>query len=259
MRERELAKIKSWCHCASQNFGSYRHLHNLVADVTKQKTAIAAIAKVIPDHYASRSRIAEIFNKLGKRASAEYVRDKLPTTAKLRFGELGEILAATYVTDYSPYQTIRKLRWKDHRDMAMRGDDILGVRVVAPGQMFFLKGEVKSRGSLTTSVVKEARKALVASRNRPSPHALAAMADRLHESGEVALSDEILAHQYDYGIKLEQVTHFIFAFSGNNPSAFLQADLSAYAGKVRQHVVGLHVADPTKFVGEVYQMVIANG
>ncbi|MGB5077680.1 MAG: Hachiman antiphage defense system protein HamA [Sphingorhabdus sp.] len=254
-----MTKLKSWCHCTSQTIRAKQELHTLVANAMNQAEAIDAIAGVMPGHYASETRIADIFARLGKHASADYIRDKLPTTATLRFGELGEILAATYVADYSPYQSIRKLRWKDHRNMAMRGDDILGVRVDAAGQMRFLKGEVKSRGSLTTGTIKDARKALKASRNRPSPHALASMADRLDETGDAALGAQILEHQYKLGIKLDQVTHFIFTFSGNDPLALLQADLAAYSGTVRQHVVGLHINEPNKFVGKVYRKVIANG
>ena len=224
-----MAQIKNWCHGTSQTIQTKHQLHTFVADATKQDAAIDAIAGVVPSHYASEARIADIFATLGKHASAAYVRDKLPTTATLRFGELGEILAATYVADYSTYQTIRKLRWKDHRNMAMRGDDILGVQVSPTGEMHFLKGEVKSRGSLTTATINDARKALKASRNRPSPHALAAMADRLDEVGDAALGAQILTHQYKLGIKLDQVTHFIFTFSGNDPSSFLQADLPAFA------------------------------
>jgi hypothetical protein len=254
-----LAKIKNWCHCTSQTIKTKHELHKFVADVTKQPAAIAAVAAVVPSHYASETRIADILAKLGKHASAKYVRDKLPSSATLRFGELGEILAATYVTDYSTFQPIRKLRWKDHRNMAMRGDDILAVDVDPQGVLRFLKGEVKSRGALTSTTVKDARKALVASRNRPTPHALAALADRLNELGNATLSGQILAQQYKYGIKLEQVTHFIFAFSGNDPAPFLETDLSEYKGKVRQHVVGLQVDAPTKFVKKVFGKVIANG
>jgi hypothetical protein len=81
----------------------------------------------------------------------------------------------------------------------------------------------------------------------------------LNELGEVALSDLILKHQLKLGIKLEQVTHFLFMFSGNDPMPLLKADLSAYRGKVRQHVVGLRVADHQKFIRRVYKQVIANG
>lgn len=251
--------MRDWCHCTSHNIRKDQSLHQLTADATKLTAAVDAVAQIVPKHYASESRVADILERLGKPASAAYVRDKLPTTARLRFGELGEILATNYVTDYSPYQSIYKLRWKDHRDMAMRGDDILAVRIPESGPMRFLKGEVKSRTSLTSATVREARVALRASKNRPTPHALAAFADRLNETGNVALSNAVLTCQYKDGIKLDQVTHLLFTFSGNDPGTILSADLTAYKGKVRQHVVGLQVAEPAAFVSTVFGKVIKNG
>ncbi|MES2290305.1 MAG: Hachiman antiphage defense system protein HamA [Pseudomonadota bacterium] len=254
-----MSKIATWCHGSVQNIRADQDLHKYVADASKLNSAIDEIAKIVPGHYASESRIADILAKLGKTASANYVRDKLPTTPKLRFGELGEMLAASWIADYSAYQTINKLRWKDHRNMAMRGDDILAIAMPPGGQMQFLKGEVKSRKTLDGTTVREARLALRASRNRPTPHALAALADRYNEMGHAALSDAILTYQYKLGIRLDQVTHFIFTFSGNDPSSVLVTDMTAYRGRVKQVVVALHVGDPAKFTSRVFRKVIANG
>lgn len=258
-RERKLAKMRDWCHCTTHEIRKDQNLHRLTADTANLTAAIDAVARVVPKHYASESRVADILERLGKKASAAYVRDKLPTTARLRFGELGEILATSYVTDYSSYKSIYKLRWKDHREMAMRGDDILAVFIPDSGSMRFLKGEVKSRASLTSTTVRQARVALRASKNRPTPHALAAFADRLNETGNAELSNAIIKCQYDEGIKLDQVTHLLFTFSGNDPGTILNADLTAYKGKVRQHVVGLQIDKPSNFVSQVYGKVIKNG
>jgi hypothetical protein len=248
-----MAKIKSWCTCNSESVKSHA-LHGFVADPAKLPAAVVAVAKVLPGHYASETRIAQLLADLGKPAAAKYVKDKLPTSPTLRSGELGEILAASYVDDYSDYSApVRKLRWKDHRNMAMRGDDILGVRTDAAQEIKFLKGEAKSRKSLDAATINEAAAALKATRNRPTPHALAFLADRLNELGETALSDLILKHQLKLGIKLKQVTHFMFMFSGNDPIPLLKASLTAYKGKVRQHVVGLHVPDHQKFIKRVYR------
>jgi len=254
-----MSKMKTWCKRTCQAIRPNQHIRYFVAEAAKVHAAVATVSAILPQHYASAARIADIFDKLGKKASAEYVKDKFPTTPKLRFGELGEILAANYLTDYSPYKTVYKLHTKDHREMAMRGDDILGVWPGSPTGLRFLKGEVKSRATLTAPTIREARAALRASCNRPTPHALAAFADRLNEQGQSSLSDAILQCQYKLGIKLDQVTHLLFTFSGNDPGALLKAELTSYMGKVRQHVVGLQVSDPAVFVRKVYRKALANG
>ena len=69
-----MTKLKSWCHCTSQTIRAKQELHTLVANAMNQAEAIDAIAGVMPGHYASETRIADIFARLGKHASADYTR-----------------------------------------------------------------------------------------------------------------------------------------------------------------------------------------
>ena len=56
---------------------------------------------------------------------------------------------------------IKRLRWKDHRNMAMRGDDVIAILQDAQTQrLHFLKTEAKSRAALTAQVLTEARAGL---------------------------------------------------------------------------------------------------
>lgn len=94
--------------------------------------------------------------------------------------------------------------------MAMRGDDILGVRFDPTGQVKFLKGEVKSRATLGKKTVDEARTALSSTNGRPTPHALAFVADRLFETGETALAEIIDKYQLKARIEVKQLSHLMF-------------------------------------------------
>ncbi len=144
--------------------------------------------------------------------------------------------------------------------MAMRGDDLIAVRQDAKSKRVeFLKGEVKSRVSLTAKVISDARKALRKDNNRPSPHALSFIADRLYDQGEIAIADAIDEAQLKDGIKLSQVQHLLFTFSENNPLELLKANLAAYNGNVAQRTVGLFVDKHQKFIKAIYDKVIANG
>jgi hypothetical protein len=67
--------------------------------------------------------------RLGKTAAAALIQGKLPTTKQIRFGDLGEIYATEWIDAHSgSYRApIKRLRWKDHRNMAMRGDDVIAM------------------------------------------------------------------------------------------------------------------------------------
>lgn len=255
-----MADIKTWC---GQTVTKVKK-HNLVyleADATAlASTGVASVAAVVPGHYAAPDRIADILRRLGKPAVADYVQTKLPQGAKSRSGDLGEILATSYVSEFTDYSIgVFKLRWSDHREMAMRGDDILGIRLDPEVTVKFLKGEVKSRAALGKKTVDEARTALASSNGRPTPHALAFVADRLFETGETALAEVIDQFQLKSRIEINQLSHLMFMFTGNNPSNLLTANLNAYNGKIPQFAVGLRVSTHQAFIKQVFDKVITDG
>lgn len=254
-----MADIKSWCGQSSTKVNS----HNLTCLELKSgalASAVSSVAAVVPTHYASPDRIADILRRLGKPAVAEYVQTKLPQGAKSRSGDLGEILATSYVTEFTGYSiAVYKLRWSDHREMAMRGDDILGIRLDPAVAVRFLKGEVKSRATLSKKTVDEARTALTSSNGRPTPHALAFVADRLFESGETALAEAIDQFQLKARIEIKQLSHLMFMFTGNDPSNLLTTNLNAYSGKIPQFAVGLRVPSHQAFIKQVFEKVIDDG
>jgi hypothetical protein len=255
-----MVSFDGWCGRKDQEVKGHR-LTILTGVRTKLSFARDELAAVVPTHYAAKGRIVGIMRRLGKQAAAEYIREKLPTTKSLRSGDLGEILGSEYIEDATAYEVaVNRLRWKDHCEMAMRGDDIIAIKIDRRGSKpDFLKGEVKSRSVLSGRVIAEARKALRKHNNRPSPHALSYIADRLHEDGETELGDAIDDAQLKNGIARGQLTHLLFTFSGNNPEAMLTNDLEAYDGNVRQIAVGLHVDAHQRLIRDVYEKVIASG
>jgi hypothetical protein len=85
-------------------------------------------AAAVPDHCASVEHIARILERFGKTVAAAHIHEKLPDTKPIRSGDLGEILATEYNAEQTSYRVpIKRLRWKDHRNMAMRGDDVISI------------------------------------------------------------------------------------------------------------------------------------
>ena len=106
------------------------------------------------NHYRAAERIADDVEALGFPGAAAILHELLPRTASARSGDLGEVLASEVVEEKSSFRVpIRRLRYKDSREMAMRGDDFIGLRVDEQGQLHLLKGESKSRAGLAQATV----------------------------------------------------------------------------------------------------------
>ena len=143
--------------------------------------------------------------------------------------------------------------------MAMRGDDVIGIsQDQTTGRLEFLKAEAKSRATLSTGVVTEARAGLDKDGGLPSAHALSFISARLLELGDTELADALDDAQLKLGVPLQSVRHLLFTFSGNPPDRYLTKSLQAYSGSIPQWGVGLRVPAHAAFVGNVYDRVIAN-
>lgn len=230
---------------------------HMVASQATTGVGVDWAAKQIPDQYTGPDRVAAILAKLGKPAAAEYLEGKLPTGKRTRSGDLGEIIGAQYAALELGFRVVERLRWKDHREMSMRGDDLLGVRADTNGTLELLKGEAKSNATLGTSTVTAADLALRRDRGRPSPHALSFVADRLHELGEHPLADLLDDAQLTTGISQRQVVQLLFTFTGNDPRNLLRTNTTAYRGRVKRLAVGLQVSDHQAFIASAYAKAIA--
>jgi Cap4 SAVED domain len=256
-----MANLKSWCKSIDTLVGGHRMHHLHVATEEDMQAGIRDLAKAVPSHYASPERIAGILDRLGKPLAASYLRQKLPTTKTNRSGDLGEIIASSYVDEYTTFTVaVNKLRWKDHREVAMRGDDIIGLEPdFVARKLRFLKGEVKSAASVTSKRLQDARNALEKSDGLPSPHALSFIADRLCEEGKVDLAALVDQVNLSVGIRPGEMDHMIFIFSGNDPTGLLTKALQSYGGAISQRGVGLSVKSHQQFIKAVFEKVGADG
>ena len=251
-----MTRFAEWCSETETTVAGHK-LRLLTSVPARQAQAVKLVAAAVPGYYAFPERIAGLLARLGRTAAAKYVTEKLPTSLSIKSGDLGEILCTAYVGEATPFKLgIIRLRWKDHRNMSMRGDDVLAFNLGSKGKALnVLKAEVKSRANLRTSVIKEARIALSEHRELPSPHAVAFVADRLGETGDKPLRDALDDVQLKHGFKTSQVTHMLFTFSGNDPSKLLSVNLESYAGTVSQQYVGLQVSDHQGFIRSVFAAV----
>ncbi|HSZ66595.1 MAG TPA: hypothetical protein VK825_10350 [Xanthobacteraceae bacterium] len=120
-----MVQFHDWCDSADTPVGNH-HVRVMTGRPADSATAVQVTATAVPAHYAAEERIAGALARLGKVAAAKMITDLLPQTPQIRSGDLGEIYATEWIDGHSGYRApIKRLRWKDHRNMAMRGDAIL--------------------------------------------------------------------------------------------------------------------------------------
>lgn len=138
------------------------------------------ILSIVRSHYIDADTFRTICSQLGYDDAAQHLRFYMPEDKKARSGDLGEILATEYTNEHiSTRVYIKRLRFKDERETALRGDDILGGELDEHGGLHVLKGESKSRVALSLKVLVEAEEKLLSNGGRPSEHGTAFLAAHL--------------------------------------------------------------------------------
>jgi hypothetical protein len=182
----------------------------------------------------------------------------LPKKPRARSGDLGEILATELVEERIKLRVpVRRLRYKDGREMAMRGDDFIGAGYAnEDNKLWLLKGEAKSNKVLGKTTVTSARKVLNRDSGRCTPDSLLFVANRLLESEEdddVALGRAIRDEVGCNSLRSDRIDHVLFTVSGNGAPAALKADLEAADAERDQYVINLRIDDHQDFVAQVYE------
>jgi hypothetical protein len=249
---------KKWCD-ATKKKTKRKHYWTYVEKDGGRAEIREALAKTMRSHYDRLDRIAQDVERLGYKLAATILREQLPQTKKGRSGDLGEILATELVEEEIGLRVpVRRLRYKDGRNMAMRGDDFIGAGYGGDGHndLWLLKGEAKSNKVLGKTTVASARKVLDRDSGRCTPDSLAFVANRLLESSDAAdmalgrdLRDQVALKNVPAG----RIDHMLYTMSGNGPHASLEVDLEAAGTNRDQYVVNLHIVDHQEFIKEMYE------
>jgi len=249
--------FEEWCDINEAEHGEKKKLCGLSEKEDGREAIKDELVERVRSHYDNLERIAEDVERLGFTGAAAILHERLPRTRRARSGELGEIIATEFIEFHTGFRIpVRRLRYKDGREMALRGDDFLGIDEDEAERLLFLKGESKSGRAVSNAVVATARERLSADDGRPTPISLLFVADRLLESDDEddgtlgrRLRDETVLRT----VPPQRITHGLFALSGTAPGALLQADLET-ADDDHNHVsVGFHVDGHQAFIAEIYE------
>ena len=226
--------------------------------VLKERTAGRAevfdsLVEIAADHVVGLKAIEQ----LGGFPKAKHLlKNRVPADKKARSGMLGEILATEYVDQETEFSVpVRRLRHRDTRELAMRGDDVLGFRV-AKKRVRVMKVEAKSRASLAATALTEARTGLANHRGRPNPESLAFLECHLRLDDRDAEAEPIAFLQQN-PIYVRDVCHLLFTLSGNAPTKFLEANSGAIHKGIELRLCGCWVAKHADFVKAVFDECVA--
>src|SRR6266446_8560838 len=135
-----MSLFQDWCNNDNQKAGKKSFL-KLTEKVSGRDAIKAQLATTVRSHYDSLDRIAADVEHLGYKAAATILRERLPRSKKARSGDIGEILASELTEERLGFNVpVRRMRYKDGREVALRGDDFIGAGYDENDKLWLLKG-----------------------------------------------------------------------------------------------------------------------
>lgn len=245
--------FSNWCTSTSTLVANGRNLHQMTEISGARQAKKNEIVSTVHSHYEDPQLLADRIKRLGFTRAGKVLEKQFPKTKKARSGHIGEIMCTECVpailADF--IVPIKRLRWLDGRESALRGEDLIGISL-KDNRRRFVKGESKSGISITASTISKARKALLSYKGRPSPHSMTFVMKRLFETGQDALAIIFEEYVADNSIAPRDLVHLMFTLTGNDPSQALVDDLRDYTGMVEQHSVNVRIVDHQKFIKSIY-------
>lgn len=252
-----------WCRSKKRTVGRNKKLWRLTEQENGRKFIWDDLCDRVRDHYVSNSEFRGFIDTVGYPEAAKLIRELLPLKPIGQSGDLGEILATEFVEENLSYQVpIRRLRYKDHREMPMRGDDMIGIACRKGKHIRILKGEAKSARRLSSTTVTEARRKLDENHGQPSPHSLVFIARMLIGDKDTSRNNtgkDILRWMSDEAMPKRKVTHLLFTLCSNQVKNIIRKDIDAADSGRKQFSVNLRIKEHQEFVSDVYKKASSSG
>ncbi|WP_440636629.1 Hachiman antiphage defense system protein HamA [Bradyrhizobium sp. PUT101] len=260
-RSEHMPLFAEWCEFES-TVSEKKRLLQLREKVGGRDAIASILASVMRSHYDDVTRIAQDVSELGYSQAAALLSERMPRSATARSGELGEILATELVEEKLGYRVpVRRLRYKDGREMALRGDDFIGIQNNSDEALKYAKGESKSRKTLAQDAINDARTVLARDHGRPTPTSILFVADRLMDLGgeEEKLGRAIRNEVATRAVPPDRIEHVLFTVSGNATPKALLDDFAAASGDRPHAVIHLEVPDHQDFIRASFEKALKFG
>lgn len=246
----------NWAEKSPKVIGS-KTLVKLLEKPGGRDAIMGEFSTVCRDHYAADEDVADWIEALGFSVAADCLRENFPKQSKGRSADIGEILASEYIERELNYVVpVKKLRDKDHREQAMRGEDVIGVAYDENDELCLMKGEAKSARSLSANTIVEARAGLEGNEGRPASHALLFIGRRLLKSSnldERQIGIDLMNEVSQKSVPKKRLAHYLFSLSGNPATDAIDDDFAAADEKREQHVINFRIPDHKEFIDRVFK------
>lgn len=246
--------IEDWLEIETQERGDGKIMYIVTERPGVRVDMRDQLIERVRSHYDDLHNIEADIAELGFPKAAKILRKRMPIEPRQQSGEIGEILATEFMENQTGFRIpVRRLRYKDGRGMALRGDDFIGIKRT-DAQLDYLKGEAKSGQNMAGNVISTARDRLGAEDGHPTPISLLFVSDRLLEGDE---DDRILGRLIRNAvargtIRPSNVTHGLFTLTGNDRVAELRADLDDAPIEFDHVSVNLRILNHQEFIAWVY-------
>lgn len=194
-------------HPTGNNFGSFtastdsvtaKNIAHRALSLSDKKVndAVQGIRPALIQHHASPEMIARDNRKIASLNALGYSLDdanvqRFPTHSDTQKGNLTEVFLAEYICASSGADLpVYRLRHNPNVEQSMKGDDVLAFDFRGRRPRIII-GEAKFRGVPSKTAVEEIIKGLNSSYRGGLPASLQFVADRLYESGQNALADQV--------------------------------------------------------------------
>lgn len=194
-------------HPTGNKFGSFTTFTDLVTAKNiahralllpdeKVVDAFQVLRPALIGHHASPEMIARDNRRIASLKGLGYTFydanvQRFPTHSDTQKGNLTEVFLAEYISASSGADLpVYRLRHNPNVEQSMKGDDVLAFDFRG-GRPRIIIGEAKFRGVPSKKAVEEIIKGLNSSYHGGLPASLQFVADRLYESGQNALADQV--------------------------------------------------------------------
>ena len=212
------------------------------------------LSAAIVDHHTHRGRVARLLADLGYKETAAEIATRLPQSDRARKGNFGEVVASEHLCQRHGYaMPVFKLRFRDHQNLPMRGEDIVAFATAVNGTITKVCiGEAKTLVTFAGQTVISAHERLEKT-YRPTPETLHMIAEILYDRGNVELAHEMDLILQRLAAKAIERENWIFVITDNAPADPF-GDIEALQTVVPNlHCVNLRLPGLSQFVTNLFE------
>lgn len=214
----------------------------------------------IVDHHTHRTRVADLLKELGHEATAAKIAKELPKSDRTRKGNFGEVIASEHLVQrHGYYMPVFKLRFRDHANLPMRGEDIIAFGRDAAGSINKVCiGEAKTVLAFASQKVIDAHERLEKT-YRPHPETLHLIAEILYDRGDNELARQVDQLLQKLANKTVDQENWIFLITANQPGDPFGQIEALESVVPNLNCVNLRLQNLSEFVTELFEHPIIAG